>query len=57
MSVEKFEIETSTGVIVLDTEKSANDRARDLRKQEQEVLVLKKLYTRTGKLKETYLIG
>ena len=57
MSLEKFKIETSSGVIVLATEKLATDRARDLRKQEHEVLVFKELYTKNGKLKGTFLIG
>jgi hypothetical protein len=55
--IEQFVIETSTGNIVLPTEKKATERAKDLRKQDQEVMVFKKLFTKSGKLIETYLIG
>lgn len=57
MALEKFEVETSSGTIHLDTEKLANERARDLRKNEHEVLVYKKVYTKKGEVKQIYLIG
>ena len=60
MTLEKFEIETSVEVtenIVFNTEKEADNRAKALRRQELDVFLYKKIYTKKGELLETYLVG
>lgn len=57
MSNVKFVIETTTEKLEMDNEKVANNRLKDLRRQELDVFLIKEVYNKKGKLVETYLVG
>ncbi len=54
---ELYKIETSSGIVEVENEKQGELRARELRRQELDVFLIKEIYNKKGKLINSFLIS